>query len=361
VLYALHHHSFPVGLWYGTVGSFILATRNQKSVKTKVVLTVDVEASIGGAFSGNEARKPLIHELVAGLVDGKSEALGFLLETLSRHGLVATFFVETMQTRYFFDSAMRGYVDQLLGAGQDVQLHLHPCWQAFKDGKLDPSSPRTDHCYELDAERLTALIGEGAEQIRAWTGTRPTGMRTGNFSTALSVFDAMSKVGLSHASNICLAVHRPPEPELAVTGGVYNFVGIRELPVTCFLDIGPVGRGRLRPMSVTALTAREQISLLKAAHDNQNPVVVIMTHPQEFVKKGDTWYTTLRSNRIVQDRFRRLCAFLSDNSNRFEVVPLAVAANAIDRHWAWTELTGKPLSSIARAVANTVNDHVKFI
>ena len=335
--------------------------RLQKVVRTKVVLTVDTEASIGGAFGGDEAHTPLIHELVAGTVDGRSEALGFVVETLNRYGLIATFFVETVQTRYFPDRVMGGYVDWLLRAGQDVQLHLHPCWLAFADGKLDRSAPITDHCDELETGRLTALIGEGAERIGAWTGTRPSGMRTGNFSTALSVFEAMNKAGLRHASNICLAVHRPPEPELAVTGGVYDFAGVRELPVTCFFDIGPVGRGRLRPMQVTALTAREQIGLLNAVHCNGNPVVVIATHPFEFVKKRDFRYTDLRPNRIIQNRFRRLCSFLSANSDRFEVVPLAVAADAIDRPQRWTELTGNALNSIVRGVANIVNDHVRFI
>ena len=329
--------------------------------KTKVVLTVDTEASIAGAFGGNEVHTPLIHELVAGMVDGKSEAMGFLLETLSRYGLIATFFVETVQSHYFSDRAMGDYVERLMRAGQDVQLHLHPCWLAFKNGKLDLSNLVTDHCHELETERLTDLIDEGAERIGAWTGARPTGMRAGNFSTALSVFEAMSKARLSYASNICLAVHRPPEPELAVTGGVHDFAGIRELPVTCFFDIGPVGRGRLRPMQVTALTAHEQISLLSAAQENENPVVVIATHPFEFVKKRDFRYSNLRPNRVVQDRFRRLCAFLATNSDRFEVVPLAVAADATDCRQIWTELNGNALNSIVRAVTNAVNDRLKFI
>ncbi len=114
-------------------------------------------------------------------------------------------------------------------------------------------------------------------------------------------------------------------------------------------------------MQVNALTAREQISLLNAAHENENPVVVIVTHPQEFVKKRDFRYTDLRPNRVIQNRFRRLCAFLSANSDRFEVVPLAVAADTIDTPQRWTELTGNALNSVVRAVANTVNDHVKFI
>jgi peptidoglycan/xylan/chitin deacetylase (PgdA/CDA1 family) len=338
-----------------------MASSPQEFVKTKVVLTVDTEPSIAGAFSTDDAATPLIHEPVAGVVEGKSEALGFLLETLSRHGLVATFFVETVHTRYFSDSMMGGYVERLLYAGQDVQLHLHPCWLSFDDGKLDRSKLVTDHCHELETGRLAALISEGADQIRAWTGTRPTGMRTGNFSTALSVFEAMRQAGLSRASNICLAAHHPPEPELAVTGGVHNFAGIRELPVTCFFDVGPVGRGRLRPMQVTALTAREQISLLNAPCDAENRVVVIVTHPFEFVKKRDFRYTSLRPNRIVQDRFRRLCAFLSGNRDRFEVVPLAVAADAVDGCKAWTDLVGNRFNAIVRAATNAVNDRLDFI
>jgi hypothetical protein len=330
-------------------------------VKTKVVLTVDTEPSVAGAFRENEVHAPLIHEPVAGMVDGKSEALGFLIETLSGHGLVATFFVETAHTRYFPDTVMGGYVDRLLRAGQDVQLHLHPCWLSFEDGKFDRAHLVSDHCHELETGHLAALIGEGADQIGAWTGKRPSGMRTGNFSTALSVFAAMGQAGLRHASNICLAVHRPPEPELAVTGGVHDFAGIRELPVTCFVDVGPVGRRRLRPMQVSAVTAREQISLLNSAHDYGNPVVVIVAHPFEFIKKRDFRYTELRPNRIIQDRFRRLCAFLAQNTDRFEVAPLAVAGDALDGGQVWTELNGNAFNSIVRAVTNVVNDNLGFI
>lgn len=330
-------------------------------VKTKVVLTVDTEPSVAGAFR-DEAYEPLIHEPVAGMVDGRSEGLGFLVETLSTHGLVATFFVETLHTRYFSDTVMGGYVEGLLRAGQDVQLHLHPCWLSFEDGKLlDRFNLASDHCHELETGHLAALIGEGADRIGGWTGTRPSGMRTGNFSTGLSVFEAMRQAGLKHASNICLAVHRPPEPELAVSGGVHDFAGVRELPVTCFIDTGPVGRRRLRPMQVTALTAREQISLLNAAYDRENPVVVIVTHPFEFVKRRDFRYTNLRPNRIIQERFRRLCAFLSENTDRFEVVSLAVAADRVDPGQTWTELTGNAFNSVVRAVTNVVNDRLEFL
>jgi hypothetical protein len=329
-------------------------------MKTQVVLTIDTEPSVAGAFA-NKNHRPLIHEPIAGIVGGNSEALGFLLDTLNRYGLVATFFVETLHTRYFSDAVMGFYVDQLVRAGQDVQLHLHPCWLAFENGRRKQAEPVTDQCREVEPGQLAALIDEGARQIHTWTGTRATSMRTGNFSTALSVFAAMREAGLAYASNICVAVNRPAEADLAVAGGAYDFAGIRELPVTCFADRGPVGHGALRPMQVTALTAHEQIALLNAAHRHGNPVVVIVTHPFEFIKRTDFRYSNLRRNRIVQNRLRRLCRFLSENRGRFEVVRLAAAADAVDGCPPWKDLRGSSVNSLVRAAANAINDRVAYV
>lgn len=326
-------------------------------MKTRVVLTVDTEPSIAGAFSNPQTDTPLIDEPVAGEVAGRSEGLGFLVATLVRHGLQATFFVETAHTAYFPPDRMGRYVDQLQAAGQDVQLHLHPSWLSFENGRLAPGAKVTDHCSELGRARLAELISAGSEQIRAWTGQRPTGMRTGNFSTALSVFEAMNDAGLDYASNICLAMHRPPEAELQVTGGCHRFAGIRELPVTCFADNGPVGRGRLRPMQITALSAAEQIALLQQAHADGRGVVVIVTHPFEYLKKRDYRYRGLKPNRLVQSRLETLCGFLAENGDRFSVVPLADAAREAELERS-PPLRGHALRAALRAAANVVNDRL---
>lgn len=326
-------------------------------MKTKVVLTVDTEPSIAGAFLDPAANRPLIHEPVAGEVGGKSEALGFLIETLRGHGLTATFFVETAHTAYFPAALMGRYVEALLEAGQDVQLHLHPSWLSFEAGPFELRNKVSDNCGELGRAVLAAMIERGAAQIEAWTGARPTSFRSGNFSTALSVFEAMSDAGLKEASNICLAVHRPPEAALQVTGGSHRFAGIRELPVTCFADHGPVGRGRLRPMQITALSADEQIALLRQAHEMAREVVVIVTHPFEFLKKKDFRYRGLRANLLVQRRLKRLCEFLAANNDKFTVVRLADAAARVTEENP-PPLEGQALRAGLRAAANLVNDRL---
>jgi hypothetical protein len=329
--------------------------------KTKVVLTVDTEPSVAGAFIRGGSHTPLLREPIIGAVNGESQGLGFILKTLGQHGLTATFFVETVHTHYFSDNAMGEYVEMLLRAGQDVQLHLHPCWLSFKRSRADWPAIVTDDCHLLPAERLVELIEEGAGKIAAWSGTRPTAMRTGNFSTGLSVFAAMRAAGLRHASNVCLAIQRPAEPQLALEGGSGEFSGIRELPVTCFRDAGPVGRGRLRAMAVTALRAEEQIALLNAAHASGNEVVVILTHPFEFIKRRDFRYSDLRRNRITQKRLSDLCSFLFGNSDRFEVVPIGAACDSMNEPRPWQPLRGNALKSMTRAVENVVNDRVMFI
>lgn len=325
--------------------------------KTRVVLTVDTEPSIAGAFIDPAANPPLIHEPVAGDVAGKSEALGFLISTLQRHGLKATFFVEALHTAHFPSALMGRYVEQLQAAGQDVQLHLHPSWLSFENGQPLNTAKITDHCSELERSHLAEVIAKGCAQIESWTGKRPSGMRTGNFSTALSVFEAMSDARLEFSSNICLAVYRPPEEALWVTGGSHRFAGVRELPVTCFTDVGPVGRGKLRPMQVTALSADEQVALLRQAHEEERGVVVIVTHPFEFLKKKDFRYTGLKANRLVQARMERLCAFLADNEDKFAVVSLEEAARDAGPE-SGPPLKGHALRAALRAVANVVNDRL---
>ena len=61
----------------------LLTEFHQHTGRTKVVLTVDTEPSIAGAFA-NPSQTPLLHEPVAGEINGRSEALGFMIETLSR-------------------------------------------------------------------------------------------------------------------------------------------------------------------------------------------------------------------------------------------------------------------------------------
>ena len=329
-------------------------------MRTKVVLTVDTEPSIAGAYEDPERNTPLLHEPVAGEVAGKSEALGFLIDTLSRYGQRATFFVEALHTRYFPAHAMGRYIERLTAAEQDVQLHLHPTWLNFRDGEMLPNSHISDNCGELERDLLAETMEEGAAQIESWTGRRPTALRTGNFSTSRRVFEAMAEVGLDVSSNICMAVAPPKEPELAFAGGRHTIEGVQELPVTCFEATAPSGSRALRPLQITAVGTAEMLSILEQAHAREAGHVVIVTHPFEFIKKADTRYNRIKANRLVQRRLTALCDHLSRNDDRFEVVPMGDCAEPLrdSDDLSPVRLVAPLGATVRRVVENGINDRI---
>ena len=327
-------------------------------MKTHVILTVDVEPSIAGAIHHPQTDRPLIHEPVWGEIDGRSEALGFILRVLKRYDLMATFFVETLHVRHFSPAPMGEYVGRLLEAGQDVQLHIHPVWRNF-DGPIMPAQPlRNDNCGTLPVSELVELIKHGSEQIRSWTGREPTAFRTGSFSTSGYVYAALREAGLICSSNICVGANPPKERELTLNGGAQEINGIIEFPVTSFADRGVIGRGKPRPLQVTACSFDEMRALLNALHWQGGQVAVIVTHPFEFLKRDDYKFTNMRPNILVQQRFQRLCRFLSENRDRFVTTTLPTAAATLEFPLPSPPLEGSRLRSYVRAAQNFINDRV---
>jgi hypothetical protein len=323
-------------------------------MKTRVVLTVDTEPSVGGYFVAPDRHFPIIDQLVAGEINGRSEALGFMLETLAEHDLTATFFVEALHTRALPESRMGAYVDRIMGAGHDVQLHIHPVWRSWEGFK--PGERRTDASASLSRAELTDMLGEGMIQIARWTGRTPTGARAGNYSCARSVLEASADAGIGYTSHICLAVEPPPEHELRLAGGVHDIAGVREMPVTCFEDRGLASRG-LRLLQVNAVSTPEMRQVLGAMHVAREPVAIVVTHPFDFIKRRDKQFTGMRVDHLVQRRWRGLCAFLASSRDRFEVTTLEGAGRSTLPH-APARLCNDRFTGTARAFTNYVGNHL---
>lgn len=324
-------------------------------MKTRVVLSVDTEPSVAGVFQAPETRVPLLDELVAGEINGRSEALGFMLETLGEHGLTATFFVEALHTRALPERRMGAHVDRILAAGHDVQLHFHPVWRSWSGLMLHPSERFTDASATIGRAELADMLGEGMAQMERWTGVKPTGARAGNYSAALPVLQASADVGIRYTSHICVAVQSPPEPELRLAGGVHDIAGVREMPVTCFQDHGLASRG-LRPLQVNAVSSAEMRQVLDAMCRAAAPVAVIVAHPFDFIKRRDQQFTGMRVDHLVQRRWRRLCAFLAASRDRFEVTTLEGAGSMVQPFMA-KPLANGVITGTVRALANYANNH----
>ena len=133
---------------------------------TEVCLTVDTEFSIGGAFARPMKLRPIGEPHAYCPAEGKEHGLPFILRYLARFGFPATFFVETLSTAYFGDDPLRRIGDDILSAGQDLQLHLHPNWLHFRYPdwmeRLSGGHP-SGVCAGRSLPEMEALIATGLE------------------------------------------------------------------------------------------------------------------------------------------------------------------------------------------------------
>ena len=286
---------------------------------TEVCITVDTEFSIGGAFADPQRYRPLSTELVECRIGGRSEGLGFILQTLKEFGVAATFFVEVLQGCYFGDVPMRRIVEQLAAANQDIQLHLHPCWLHFAADARGLPQPADDFCAARSQDELAQMIEYGCAAFARWGVPEPIALRTGGFSCGRVVHEAMRRCGLRVGSNIALAAYRPADPKLHLFSGSEVFDGVLEVPALTYATPHLSFASRLRTMAITATSWPEMETLLWQARQAEISPVVVLTHPFEFVKRTDFRYRDMRRNRINQGRLRRLLDFCRRHPDEFAV------------------------------------------
>ena len=335
-------------------------------MKTEICITIDTEFNIGGAFADPLNRRPVALENVDCPAGGQDNGLPFLLEAFKEYGISATFFVEALNTCYFGDRPMGQVVERILRAGQDVQLHIHPCWLAF--GSPDWSreitqTPPNDRCDGRSPDELRDIILQGIHSLERFGAPPPIAMRTGNLRADRNTYAAMATAGLRLASNLGLAVFRPEDPGLQLEGGRHWIGDVLEVPVLSYSQFRLGSRKWPRLLSITASSWNETQSLLWQARRQRVPTIVVLTHPFEFVK-GDrldpakTWV-----NRINKDRLHRLCAFIANNPAEFTAVSFAQAGPGWLRNGTVPVpcLTVPFTSATARMVQNKANDLLSFL
>jgi hypothetical protein len=326
---------------------------------TEVCITIDTEFSIGGNFANPELA-PIAEPIVLGSVEGKEHGLGFLLDSFAEFGVQATFFVEALQTAYFGDEPMGSIARRIAEAGHDVQLHLHPCWLHYDTASpARPDAAPNDSCAGRTDPELDHFFQFGCSAFSRWGLPAPTAVRTGNFEVDGNVFRAAARSGFRLSSNIAVPIYRPSDQSLLFVGGKHRIGGVLELPVFCY-DYPILGNTRTRVLCITACSAAEIVFVLQQAREHSLSPIVILTHPQEYIKKKDYRYTRLRRNRVNQARLRALLDFLNEHQDDFVAVPIsAVGDDGADaRYLDRPAITVPSGMALARMLENGINDRI---
>jgi peptidoglycan/xylan/chitin deacetylase (PgdA/CDA1 family) len=325
----------------------------------RVCLTIDTEFSIAGAFADPTLR-PVGAQMVRCDVDGRSQGLDFMLDCFARNDITATFFIETLQRHYFRDDPMRPLVQRIAAAGHELQLHAHPCWAVFQHddwAERVRQEPRQDDFAGRDEASTLELLRQGQETFREWGLPPPQVFRSASLQHDAGLYRAMAAAGIPYSSNIGLAIYDSGDPRYRLYGGRHLRHGVLECPVLTFSD-WRLRRPHLKTLSVSGTSFAETRTLLERARRAGMELVVILTHPFEYVQSRDADYRTLRRHGVNQERLQRLCGYLAANGDLYQASGLAAAASMplrpqqAENHL----LRGAPWQSVCRMATQVLYD-----
>jgi peptidoglycan/xylan/chitin deacetylase (PgdA/CDA1 family) len=328
-------------------------------MRTRVCITIDTEFSIGGAF-GNAGREPVAEPLVWCNARGRSEGLGFMLDTFRQYGVQATFFVETVQRLYFRHDPMRPIAQKIRDEGHEVQLHTHPCWTLFEHEdwrERARQARRPDDFFGRSEADSVRLLEQGIATFRDWGVDKPKAFRSGNLQHDANLYKAMKAVGIPYSSNIAAGVFQSGDPQYKLYSGQHLLEGVVECPVLTFADWRFAGKTHLKALTIAGTSFRETRILLEKARAAGIPMVVILTHPFEYVRSRDVSFTHLRRQYVTQRRLVKLCQYLQRNSEHFDACGFAHALDANATTSARNELLDVPLwHSVPRMAEQVIYD-----
>ena len=276
--------------------------------KTNILVTVDVETY-------HAAGRPLPFETnVLGQVKGKEECGVFqIMKVCEEHGAKATFFVDVYEHHAFGEKPLAELCQRINAGGHSVQLHAHPNWIPGRDRGLMKD-------YDLEAQR--AIISEGRDLLKKWTGKAPVAFRAGAYGANLDTIEALKDNGITKDSSFfsgnanCALCSQLGGKRANVS---FKIGDVTEIPVTVYTMFDIPGWNKKSKIDINACSLAE----LKSAFDkimvfNRSSVnklrnVVIFLHSFSFIK----WNNSFTRAEVEGKIFKKFVEFIGYIKNRY--------------------------------------------
>lgn len=287
--------------------------------RINVFITVDTEHSIGGAF-GDRHLKPVGNEKrVWGKIGVKSFGIPLMMDIAESYDIRLTFFVEVLNKYYFGEDETKKVCEYILNRGHDIQLHLHPNYLNFLTE--NPQEQKfSDIIGTYTLKRQIELLDDGIKTLVRNGIPRPIAFRAGCFGANQDTLRALRENGFLVDSSYNRAYL--PAPCLLEDNGINDLAyldGIWELPVTNFVESTKLRSKRFKPFDINGVSFPEMKWVLNRAKENGPRSVTIILHSFSFLKPYDVQYNKVRPRRYVIQRFEKLCQYLRENVDMFEV------------------------------------------
>jgi peptidoglycan/xylan/chitin deacetylase (PgdA/CDA1 family) len=288
-----------------------------------VLFTIDTEISMGGAARDPSLLPVGAKKRIWGETERGRYGISYFMDVFDEYGMKGVFFFEPVARHVVPEAELAEAAKYIVDRGHDVELHVHPEFQmdlpAVQRGESKSPNPSF---FEHSLAEQRRYIRESYDTLYRWTGRRPIAFRAGGYGASEVTLAALKAEGIEIDSsyNLWAVQHgwcgMKATPEL--NDAAVLEPGILEIPVTNLRAKGP--RGGLRPFELSALNATEMISMLEEMYREGARVACSVTHSFRLLRARDHQYRDVAVDHFNVHRLRRLCRFLAQNPDRFQVV-----------------------------------------
>lgn len=239
-----------------------MTLRTNGAAPLRVILSVDTEASIGGAWTSPDCRPLSMTRRAFCDTDRGPFGLPFIVGELERYGMRSTFLCEMLACGVLGEGDVGRATEYLLTRGQDVQLHVHPTFRFYGDYvrsgvpvEVRRSFMGSDRVAELGEAVQEDVIGESIDWFRRLCGYLPVAFRAGSYAANSCTLGVLERLGirLDSSYNPAYAQHGSFMKEGLIPNRVQRIGGVFEYPVTVARSRLPE-RNRLKPFEVSSLS-----------------------------------------------------------------------------------------------------------
>ena len=291
--------------------------------KTKILITVDTEFSIGGHFKNKKLKPVPADRHIYCKINGKDYGINLIMDILEKYNHQGVFFVETESRFYFGEKEIINIIQHIINRGHEVQLHIHPNYRSFINEHRMPDDMRKYSLQEqtnIIKDALTFLSSHGIENILAF--------RSGGFYSDLNTIIAIQNNWIRYSSNYNLAYRNCNYTKTyQLKNDIFCIEEVFEIPITCYKEC-PI-RKEWNSFQISAASYKELKEALYHYHRQRVQVITIITHSFEFVKPNDIQFLRMTPNHLLIKRFDNICNYLAKNSDKYEVITYRQLDNLI--------------------------------
>jgi peptidoglycan/xylan/chitin deacetylase (PgdA/CDA1 family) len=291
---------------------------------------------------------------IYGEIDGRAVGLGYQLEMFKKHGLKASFMVESMFSAVpeVGIEPLKTIVRAIRAGGHDMQLHPHTEWIPYIPGFEVPYRSHLLHEYPLDEQE--AIIRHAKRQFVKAGARAPVAFRAGGFAADSNTILALDRCGIKYDSSFNLSYLRNgicKLPEIKNLGHVTDWNGVKELPIAVFED----WPSHVRHAQLCAISTREMVHALETAERDGWEFFVIVSHSFEMLSRRRHPTKPPVVRQAVVNRFERLCKFLGENKDRFRTLGFSDLHSHINAKGKEKLIKGKLKNTAGRTFSQAMN------